>query len=258
MLNAKAMNRVLLYVVIPLVAAAASALNLVRFWLDNLMRPSWPALLSLVWWSAFVVIVAALILAVRSMEHGRRAFLAIALVVIVAAGFAPRIVELVLSGQQQARDQAEGADIEMEFQSAYLDRSEDVQSRIAAHRTYTAEEALDLLDFAATSDLSWHSLPDHTAETFALVKDALAADVLDPNALATPATADSPAVTLTLLYWEKNVRPGSPGAIEKHAWDLLQMLVAAGADLSSPDAAPLRADLAKTVVPGEGRFVRLE
>lgn len=253
------MNRVLPFIVLPLVAAAASILNLVDFWLGDLMRPSWPQEIVWTWRVSLVIIVAAAILAMRGMTKGRILPLVLWLAVIVGAGFAPRVVDLVLAGQEQAREQAEGAQAEMEFQSSLLDMSDDIDARIAANDTMSAEEGMTLLDFAASSDLSWQSLPDHTPEVFALVRQALDAKILDPNALTTAVpTADSPALTLTLLYWEKRIRPGSPSRIEKHPWDLLQMLVAAGADLSSPDAAPLRADLARTAVDAGGRFIRLE
>jgi hypothetical protein len=253
------MNRVLLFIVLPLVAAAASILNIVSFWLGQLMRPSWPAEIVWSWRIALVVIVAGTIVAMRGMTKGRILPLVIWLAVIVGAGFAPQLVDLVLAEQRQAEEQAAGAAAEMELQASLLDMSDDIEARIAANDAMSAEEGMTLLDFAASADLSWRSLPDHTREAFALVQQALDAKILDPNALTTSApTADAPAVTLTLLYWEKRIRAGSPSRIEKHPWELLQMLVAAGADLSSPDAAPLNADLAKAAVDIGGRFIRLE
>jgi len=250
------MRRILIHVVLPLVVAVTSLANIVVFRLDNLLRPSWPTITTASIYAAAGVIVLFAILAV--LRH-RRWTLITALVVIVAAGFAPRVVDFFAVSEQEAQDQAEGADVEMEFQSAYLDRSDDVDQRIATKTPYTADETLDFLEFAADADLSYRSLPNHTPEAFALVEQAIAGGILDPNALTTTTpTADSPAVTVTLAFYDKRIRPVSPRAIAKHDWDVLQILVAHGADVSSPDAAGLRADLAKTVALGPGRILELK
>ena len=160
---------------------------------------------------------------------------------------------------RQAEAQKEGAEAEMEFQMALLDWSDDVAARIAERRPMTAEEGLAFLEFAAGADLSWRSLPDHSKEAFALVSDALDAGILDPDALTTRApVADSPAITLALLFYEKHIAPGSPRSIAKADWQLLQMLMLKNPDLSAEDAAPLRADLGRTPVIGDGRFIHLE
>ncbi len=256
------MNRVVVYFLLPFVVAVASAINLVFFWLNDLLRPSWPLALTLAFWGAIAAILifsGVAFGAVSRTKRVRRWLLVISLVVIVAAGFAPQVVDFFVEGQQQAEEQAAGADAEMQFQSDYLDRSDDVDDRIANKKPYTPDEALAFLDFAADADLSWRSLPDHTPEVFTLVEQAIAGGILDPNALTTSApTADSPAVTVTLKFYDKRIRPSSPGTIEKHAWDVLQILIAKGADVSSPDAAQLRADLAKTVVLGTGRYISLK
>jgi hypothetical protein len=250
------MRRIFFHVVLPLLIGVASLANIVVYRLDNLLRPSWPDLTTASFYAAAAVIV---ILTAFAIWRLRGWLLALSMVLVIAAGFAPRIVDFFAVSQQQAKDQAEGADVEMEFQSAYLDRSDDVDERIAAKKPYTPEEALDFLDFAADADLSYRSLPDHTPEAFTLVEQAIAGGILDPNALTTTApTADSPAVTITLAFYDKRIRPSSPHAIEKHAWDVLQILVAHGADLGSADAAALRADLAKTVVLGTGRTIELK
>jgi type II secretory pathway pseudopilin PulG len=256
------MNRIVVYFLLPFVVAAASAINIVAFWLSNLLRPSWPmAVTTSIWASAVAILVFAGVAfgAASRTKRVRRSLLALSLVVIVAAGFVPRAVDFYDQAQLQAQEQMAGADAEMEFQSAYLDRSDDVDQRIADKQPFTPDEALEFLDFAAHADLSWRSLPDHTPEAFALVEQAIEGGILDPNALTTTApTADSPAVTVTLAYYDKAIRPASPRAIEKHAWDVLQILVAHGADVSSPDATQLRGDLARTVVLGEGRYISLK
>jgi hypothetical protein len=255
------MRRAIVYFVLPLIVAAASLYNLVAYRLQNLVRPSWPAEVTNAFYAAAGVIVVFTALAMLTAKRGkglRRTVLAVSIVVVALAGFAPRVADVLVSSAEQAQQQAEGADAEMEFQSAYLDRSDDVEQRIEGKLPYTPDEALDLLEFAVDSDLTWRSLPDHSPEAFALVRQALDAGILDPNALTTSSpTADSPAVTVTLAFYDKRIRPTSPHTVEKHAWNLLRLLVQHGADTSSPDASALRADLARTVVPGEGRYIEL-
>jgi hypothetical protein len=249
------MRRNLLYVFLPLIVAVLSGANMIVFRLDNLLKPSWPAITMYGFYAgiAAVVVFAAMAIFIR-----RWWILVPALVLVAVAGFLPRAADFYAQSQQQAAEQVAGADAEMQFQSDYLDRSDDVDDRIGSKKPYTAEEALAFLDFAADADLSWRSLPDHTPELFTLVEQAIAGGILDPNALVTPPTADSPAVTVTLAFYDKRIRPSSPGTIEKHAWDVLQILIAKGADVSSPDATQLRADLAKTVVLGTGRYISLQ
>jgi hypothetical protein len=251
--------RFVLYLAVPLVAAVASIANIVFFWLENLMDPAMPPLVHQSAWAAIAVIVLAFAAAAWAMR-GRRAWVPVlAVVVMVVAGFVPRGVDMVLADQRQAAEQKDGAEAEMEFQMAFLEASDDVAERIDEKRPMSAEEGLALLEFAADSDLSWRSLPDHSREAFALVQQALDAGILDPDALTTGApVADSGAITLILMFYEARIRPGAPSSIDKQAWQLLQMLLLKDPDLSAPDAEELRAVLEKTPVIGEGRFVRLE
>ena len=244
-----------LFILLPLIAAAAGVFNLVDFSLNNLMDPAPSDLTSAVWYAAFAVIV---VFAVLPMVWRNVWLLVLSLLIVVAAGFSPRFADVYVETTKAAEEQVEGADVEMEFQSAYLERSDDVETRIAAKTLYTPAEALEFLEFAADGDLSWRSLSDHTPQTFALVEQAIAGGILDPNALMPTPTADSPAVTVTLAFYDKRIKPASPRTIKRHDWDVLQILVAKGADVSMADAASLRADLARTVILGEGRFIELQ
>ena len=244
-----------LFILLPLIAAAGSIYNLVDFRLNNLMDPAPSDLTSAVWYAALAAIV---VLAPLAMVRRNVWLLALSLIVIIAAGFAPRIADVYVETTKAAEEQVEGADVEMEFQDANLERTEDVEARIAAKNPYTPLEALEFLEFVADADLSWRSLPDHTSQTFALLEQAIAGGILDPNSLMPTPTADSPAVTVTLAFYDKRIKPTSPNIIKKHDWDVLQILVAGGADLSMADAASLRADLARTIVLGEGRFIELK
>ena len=51
---------------------------------------------------------------------------------------------MLYEGTAKATDRAEGADAEMEFQSAYLTAVTIVDTRITAKNPYTAAEALEL------------------------------------------------------------------------------------------------------------------
>jgi hypothetical protein len=250
-------GRIFPYVILPLLVAAASLISLVAFALDRLMAPYWPQATTIAWYAAFAIVIAGVVLAMRQMVAGRRSVLILALGLVLAAGFLPRVVDVFAVQQKLAEDQAQGADIEMEFQANLMDWRDAVATADETGTPWTGEEAMHFLEFAASSDLGWHSLPDHTPEAYALLDEALASKVLDPNALLKPAVADSAPVTLTLAWYDARIRPGSPNVIERRPWEVLQMLVAGGADLTADDAAPLRADLSKTVVPGEGRFIAL-
>jgi hypothetical protein len=208
------------------------------------------------WYAAFAVILLAAAIAFWSKRWW---ILAPALAVVLAAGFLPRAVDVAVLAEEEAVEISEDTAAEMAFQEQHLAWSDDIATRVEESRPWTADEGFAFLEFAADSDLTWRSLPDHTPQAFALVEEALAEKILDPDALTTAAgVADSPAVTLTMLWYDRRVRPGSPRAIDRHDWAVLQMLVAANADLTADDAAPLREDLAKIVIDDGGRFIRLE
>lgn len=248
------MRRLLAFVVLPLLAAAASVYNVVDLRLSHLMDPRLSDFVGAVLYAALAVVAVFTLIAI----FWRRVWILIpCLIIVLAAGFAPRFVQNSEENARTAVEQAEGADAEMEFQSASLEWTEDVEARIAAKNPYTAEEAMAFLEFAADADLSWRSLPDHTPQVFELVERAIAGGIVDPNGLMPTPTADAPAVTLTLAFYDKRIKPASPRTIKRHDWDVLQILVEGGADLSMADAASLRADLARTVVLGEGRFIEL-
>lgn len=256
------MKRLILYSVVSLLVALASLANIVSLRLENLLRPVWTPTLNFAFGLAAALVIVLATLAVLSARiprpvARRLAFIA-ALVLVVAAGFIPRVVDMREQMAAKATQQANDADLEMTFQSDLLDRTDDVEDRISAHNPYAPVDALALLEFASSADLSWQGLPDHTPEAFALIERAIDGKALDPNLLVPGPTPDVPPVTLTVAFYDKWIRPGSPTAIRKHDWDVLQILVAKGADLSSAAAAPVLADLAKTVVLGGGRFISLK
>ncbi len=253
--------RIFVTIVLPLLVAAGALGNIAYFRLGYLMRESWPpAVTATISAAAFAIVVLAFVaaLSLRARWRGHAVAGVLLLVVVLAISFAPWVTDTVVTGKQVAEQQAAGADAEMQFQGDLLDRSGDVDDRIDAKKPFTAAEALDLLGFAADADLSWESLPDHTPEAFALVEQAIAGGILDPNALTTTTpTADSPAETITVAFYEQRIRPVSPRMIKKHDWDVLELLAAHGADLSGEGGAAVRADLSRKITIS-GRFISLQ
>ena len=252
------MNRITFYLVLPALIGAASIVNVLAFTVNRFFSGSGLIVIDVVGLVAVLVVLGAFAVAIRGMRAGRWLRLIAALIVIVAAGFAPRLVEAYVNEQQRLADQVVGADVEMQFQSALLTRGEDIDKRAAAGTPYPPAEAMAFLEFAADADLSGRGLLDHTPEALDLVSQAIDDKVLDPNALVLPPVADTAPKTLTLAFYDKRIRPAGPARIARHDWDVLKVLVAGGADLSAADAAPLRADLARAVAPGTGPFIVLQ
>jgi hypothetical protein len=253
--------RLFFTIILPLIVAAGALGNVFYFRLSNLMREAWPPpVTNTVYAASFAILVLAFVAALllRARWRGHAIVGGLALLVVLAVSFAPWVVDTMVTSRQIAQQQAAGADAEMQFQGDLLDRSGDVDDRIDARKPFTADEALDLLGFAADADLSWESLPDHTPEAFALIEQAIAGGILDPNQLTTTTpTADSPAETITVAFYDRRIRPVSPRLIKKHDWDVLQILVAHGADLSGEGGAAVQADLAKKITIS-GRFLSLQ
>jgi hypothetical protein len=246
------MGRVVIYVVLPLVAAAVSAFNLVAFWLENMMNPRLPDEVTIAFVAAYALVFVFVAIAIAGLRHRRLWLLVVALVVVLAAGFLPRAVNSYVAEQAAQRQQADDAESEMRFQSALLDFSDDVDDRIAAHKPFTGDEAMKLVEFAAGADLSYRGLMDHTPEAYDLVRQAIEGGVLDPNA------RTSGGRSVTLAFYDKTVAP-TLRAVRVHDWEVLQILVTGGADVGQPEAAGLKAALGKTAVKdASGRFLSLQ
>jgi hypothetical protein len=117
---------------------------------------------------------------------------------------------------------------------------------------------LDLVNFAGSADLGYRSLPDHSAEATAILADALAAGLVDPNArLDDPPVAKYAGAPLFVYFYDIAIKPVRPTRIEGRDWDLLGLLVKAGADLDLPEAAEVKADLAMTAIRREDGSIEL-
>jgi hypothetical protein len=262
-------RRPVLIVLLTLAVAAVSLWNLVSFRLDHLLRPSWPEITLGAWYAALAVVLLAAAVAFWSK---RWSMLLPALSVVFAAGFLPSIADGTggrdaASGQpeapvaQQAHDVQQSAPPPAAVEpvsappTGLAGLAQEIEARREARDPWNAEEAYAFLELVAADDTE---TGDVTPEPAALVREALAAEVLNPDALTTAApVADSPAVSLTVLWYDNKIRPGAPDAVPRRAWEVLLALVAGGADIASDAAGDLRADLSKSVIDNGGPFIGL-
>jgi hypothetical protein len=177
---------------------------------------------------------------------------------IVVAGLVPQAVDRIARRAAEDAAAAENARFEADFLAELDRRQRDVAERSAGRAAYTPAEMLDLVAFADSADLGYRSLPDHSAEAMKLLGDALAAGLVDPNArLDDPPVAKHAGAPLFVYFHAVAIKPVGPARIEARDWDLLGLLVKGGADLDLPEAAEVRADLARTAVPRDGGYVEL-
>ena len=248
-------DRVTFYLVVPAVVGAASIVNALAFGLSRMLSGEGAFFVDLATAAAIAVVLLSFAFAIRGMRRGRWVRLIFALLVILAAGFSPRVVDAYVADLKAQAEQAAGADMETAFGVDLLARSDDLTKRIADKRPYTGDEALALVGFAADADLTAYGLFDHTPDTFDLVTRAIEAGILDPNVPVGPPDSVTP---LAVAFFDKRIQPAAPGQIDRHDWEMLQLLVSKGADTSVPAAAGLRAALARTAVPVGERFIALQ
>ena len=234
-----------------LVAAAASIWNVISFKLEHLWAPSshlmdFTLLGSIV--EIFILVIGALVLVWRGKNSAR--WLVFATVLTLTVGFAPRILDATENRIALSMRLVDDRQIESKLLSDIEARKQDVEARIAAKRPYSPAESLRLVDFVGDSDLSFRSLPDHSDTTFVLLQRALEGKILDPNTLVKgPRPVDVSSEPLFLYFYRATVRPTPQSRIRNRDWRVLQLLVAAGANLTVAGAAPLVDDLRKTPKP---------
>jgi phosphate/sulfate permease len=247
------LGRHLLFIVLPFAVAAASAWNVIAFRLERLMDPRLPESVSIAMILALIAIGLLMALAISGRKAGRRFLLAASLAAIAVAGFAPRALHAYLEQKAVLEEQAVGAEAEMQWQAALLDRNDDLDQRVDDKRPFSAAQALDLAGFAADADLSWKGLMDHTPEAYDLLRQAIEARILDPNA------RGEDGKSVALAFYEARVKPNLASGIRVHDYEVLKILADGGLDLSAPEAADLKADLARKAVGDAGsRTVKLE
>jgi hypothetical protein len=187
----------------------------------------------------------------------------VALAIMLVAGATPYAVYFSRAAVDQIDGRAERKAIETAFLSKLEANKKDLSERIAAQKPFTPREAYKFVEFVKESDLSYRLLPDHSSTTFLLLKQALDAKILDPNArLKGPTRVDVNEEPLFVVYYKFYLQSGvtmPTKAVREREWKLLQMLVAAGANLDDPAAAVLRDVVNRETAPYEiPGYIRLK
>lgn len=250
-----------------LAAATASTISLLFLVLSFIMR-SGASEVETIALTAFCVVIAvfviAVILAFTTSPPLWRFVFPTAIAVILIAGFVPHLLsaqaERQVARARAAADQAFEAKVVADI--AAIGR--EVDRRIAEKRPYTPQEMLAFLNFVGDTNLTYRSRGDHSPEALALLKRALDAKLVDPNAMVRgPRPVDVADVPLFLQFYRSRIRWSTrpPGAVrvDKIDWDIFRLLAAGGADLAQSAAAPAVEDLQrKATVDDTGRYLELE
>ena len=71
--------------------------------------------------------------------------------------------------------------IKATFLSHLAAHKQDLAARLSDGRSYTPEEAFDLIWFVSQADLRYRGLPDYSSDALTLLQQALERKVVDPN-----------------------------------------------------------------------------
>jgi hypothetical protein len=246
--------------------AIASIMNVLGHLLSNLMDPrrptSQPEIIGAV--ASILLLTGVCVYICRRsgwpLTRRKWIWLGVISVLTALAGFAPQQVKIYRDAERQAAQAQENQQYEEAFLRQLRAWEVKVESLVGSLDTLGGSEAFDLVKFVARSDLTYRGLADHRPEAFALLNKALVGKALDPNVLVKGVRpVDVEPRPLFLQLYVETIEIGHRiNAIDAIDWQIMQVLAANGADLSRPDAAALRADLAKNVVPTVGKFIRLQ
>jgi hypothetical protein len=248
------------FLVLQLLAAATSAFLVVWFRLQQLLAPqsaeldhlAETALAAVVLLSVGMVVISRLARGSRRLSAG----LGTAIVALtILSGVAPRLhwahrqAAIEAARRDEARRLVEAFAQELATWTATIDAS------AAAARPLTAEQAWEFVNLVSRAG----HYDDGATQALALLRKALAAKILDVNAVVQGRRrSDTAPRPLFLQFYKEQIEPvDRVNALPAQDWAIMKLLAANGADLNHPAAAPLVADLAKTEVPGAGRFVGL-
>jgi hypothetical protein len=231
-------------------AAVASALNVAALTLEHLLDPRWGSearhlrVISLIAIAAFSA--GGVWLIVRGVSAR---WLFGAIVLIVAAGFIPRVYDVRLNAEIQAGQVAAIRALETKVLGEIETRRQDVEARIAAQRPYQGDEARLFLVFVTDADISRAGGPNHSPQSIALLQRALETKILDPNTvMKEPVYVNFGPEPLFIKFY-RQARQVPEHSVLGRDWKILKLLAANGADLAAPGAAPFAADLRKTEIP---------
>jgi hypothetical protein len=242
------------------VATAASLVNVVFFRLQELLAPQSAELdrLAAAGLAAVAVLSIGAIVVSRYLSGSPALRSGIALAVIaltVLSGFAPRLVWV----HRQAVAQAERAAEERQRAATFAAELRAWRGTVEARRPLAAAQAWTLVDFCTRAGRYDDGSDPPSAQALALLREALAAKMIDVNApIQGPRLSDTAPRPLFLQFYKERIEPLHRGSfIASQDWAVMKLLAAGGADLAQGDAAPLVDDLAKTEVPGAGQFIGL-
>jgi len=253
-----------LCLILQLVTAIGGAVAAVSFRLQNLLSPHGAELDHLV--IAAVVAIAVLsvgaVLLWRNGAIAGRARLGVSGVLIaltVLCGFVPGAVEAHRQATVEAARQLDDQRREQAFARELREWTDQVDGDVATLRPFTAEQAWAFVNFVSRAGRYDDGPTPPSAQALALLRKALISGRIDVNA---PVQGVRPSDTaprpLFLQFYKEQVEPVRRATtLPEQDWTIMRLLATSGANLSRPDAAPLAADLTRTVVPGAGRFVSL-
>ncbi len=256
------MRRTVILIIAQVIVAAAAAANIALYKLAHLLAPAQGATDAAAFAALAVVGFATVLMVFAARGSARPPVLASLFIVTTLAGFAPQVTGSIQEQRAHARRDAENRQIEETFLRDFDRWKADVAARIAQRRPFDPDRALDLVEFVNSADLSYRSLRDHSDVAIPLLKSALEEKIVDPNARVRGRHANDEGEEPLFVYFYRDriAVPKKYNSIRLREWDLLQLLVAHGADLNDPAARAVKEDLAKNVVrdPPDGRFLRLE
>jgi hypothetical protein len=253
-----------IFFILQLLAGMTSAVLVVWFRLDELMAPQSAELdhLAEAALAAIVLLSVGMIVVWRLAGASHRISIAAGIAILaltVVSGFAPRLlwdqrqaaIEAARVAEDRRRDEAFA--LELRTWTATIDDS------AAAARPLTAEQAWEFVNLVSRAGYYDDGPNPLATQALALLHKALAAKILDVNLMVQGRRpSDNAPRPLFLQFYKEQIEPaGRVKTLPAQNWEIMKSLAANGADLSRHDAAPLVADLAKTEVPGVGRFIGL-
>ncbi|WP_128967183.1 hypothetical protein [Bradyrhizobium guangdongense] len=245
-----------------IVVAFASAFNVIRFRLDNLLLEGAAELDHLT--LAALVTIAVLTAAVLALcwrvpaATTRGTTLALVLVALTAlSGFVPQTVQKERRTAEHVASQAQAERREQTFAREMQGWADDIDKRIAGPHPLEPDQAWAFLDAVSSAGYRDDGPNPLSARALELLQKALAAELLDVNAeVPGHRLKDPTARSLFLQFYKERIEP-LRYSLAKQDWEIMRLL-ATRAELLQPDAAPLVADLKKTMVPGPSRFISLK
>lgn len=162
---------------------------------------------------------------------------------------------------ETARKDEERRAYEAKFLSELVAYENDITARAAAGNPFDPREAQKFLEFVQGSNLNHRSLPDYSPRTFPLLKRALDGKILDPNVrVRGPTPVDVNEEPLFVVYYKFYLKSAVElKRVREREWNLLQMLVAGGANLDDPAAAIVKDQIARETEPYELKgYLRLK